>query len=141
MLQEQDTPLLLLTQRACFEHDDELQWLIFEHPSPEPVKPSLHVQEREPGPVMLQAASASHPPLEADAHTSIGSQDEPFPVKPLLQAQEAMPGPDLVQMASVWQPPFLVAHIFIASQSTPSPENPSLHEQLREFGPVNRHVA
>ena len=80
----------------------------------------MHAQEFVPGPVEVQVAFASHPPLRV-LHESMGAHTVPDPEYPVLQAQDAVPGPVDEQVAFTSQPPLLVAQALIALQLVPSP--------------------
>jgi len=81
----------------------------------------LQVHVFFPGPVSVQVAFVSHPPLLVE-HESIAVHVVPAPEYPVLQEQEFVPGPVLVHVASAEHPPLLVAHELIAVHVVPFPE-------------------
>jgi hypothetical protein len=81
----------------------------------------LQAHELVPGPVEVQVALGSQPPL-AVRQLLMGAQVWPFPAYPVLQAHALVPGPVLVQVALGSQPPLEVAHELTRVQTVPLPE-------------------
>ena len=69
----------------------------------------LHAQVFVPGPVLLQLACMSQPPLTVEQE-SIGVHTTPFPAYPALQAHVAVVGLVDTHIAVVAQPPLFTAH-------------------------------
>jgi hypothetical protein len=80
----------------------------------------LQVQVLAPGPVIVQVAFASHPPLFV-VHGLIAVHVIPLPVNPGLQAQVAVFAPVGVHCAVAAHPPLLVAHALIPVHIMPLP--------------------
>jgi hypothetical protein len=72
------------------------------------------------GPVLVQAAFASQPPLFT-AQLFTGVHDLPLPLYPALHAHVLVPGPVLAQEAFRSQPPLSVAHESMGVHTTPLP--------------------
>jgi hypothetical protein len=80
----------------------------------------LHAHVFVPGPVMVQVAFTSQPPLFV-VHGLTGVHVMPLPEYPGLHAHVAVLGPVDVHCAVVAQPPLLVAHALIPVHFMPSP--------------------
>jgi hypothetical protein len=80
----------------------------------------LHAQVLVPGPLIVQAAWASQPPLFV-VHELTGVHVIPLPEYPALQAHVAVFAPVLVHFAVAAQPPLLVAQAAIPVHVMPSP--------------------
>lgn len=80
----------------------------------------MHAQVLVPGPVIVQVAFTSHPPLFV-VQGLTGVQVIPLPEYPGLQAHVAVFGPVGVHCAVVAQPPLLVAQALIPVHFIPSP--------------------
>jgi hypothetical protein len=87
---------------------------------PSPAYPVLQAQVFVPGPVLVQLAWASQPPLLI-RHESIGEHTTPLPVYPVLQAQLGVP-PSAEQAAVAAHPPLFVAQAPTPVQVVPLPE-------------------
>jgi hypothetical protein len=90
------------------------------HTCPVPVKPTLQAQVLVPGPLIVQVALGSQPPL-AVVQGLTAVQTPPSPLYPGLQAQVAVFGPVDVHSAVAAQPPLLTAHASIPVHVVPLP--------------------
>jgi hypothetical protein len=81
----------------------------------------LQAQVLVPGPVEVQVAFTSQPPLE-ERQLLMGAQEWPSPAYPAMHAQVAVPGPELAHVAWESQPPLPVAQAFTGVQTVPLPE-------------------
>ena len=73
-----------------------------------------------PGPVSMQEALGSHPPLFTE-QLLMATQTEPLPEYPAGQVQVLVPGPVERQTATGSQPPLLTEQLLIAVQDWPLP--------------------
>lgn len=74
-----------------------------------------------PGPVLLQVACGSHPPLFV-RHESTGAQTVPVPEYPAPHLHVFVPGPVDVQVACGSQAPTPAVQLLIGAHVLPSPE-------------------
>jgi hypothetical protein len=99
----------------------------------------LQAQVFVPGPVLLQLAWVSQPPLLV-AHESTAAHTVPFPVYPVLQVQ-VMVAPLRAHFAAEAQPPLFAAQRPLPVQVLPSPAYPVLQVHAFAPGPVPVQVA
>jgi hypothetical protein len=92
-----------------------LQLFTATHVLPSPEYPALQAQLFVAGPVYVQAAFTSHPPLLV-AQLFTGVQVLPLPEYPALQVHELVAGPVEAQVAFESQPPFATRHSLIQAQ-------------------------